>query len=113
MALERLILIAVIATCILEIDRARRAAHRSPSSIVVLVVSDGASHEIEGFIRYLYWEFAVRNSLHAEIALEMRNQNEESAQIADYLLSDGFLVEKASAAPTWVFCIDADTTATG
>ena len=112
MAWERFILTAVIAACILEIDRARRA-HGSPRSIVVLVVSDGASHEIEGFIRYLYWEFAVRNNLQAEIALEMRNQSEECAQIADYLLSDGFLVEKASAAPTWVFRVDADTTATG
>lgn len=104
---------AVIAACILEIDRTRRTAPRSPGSIVVVAVYNGASHEIEGFVRYIYLEFAVRNSLNAEIALEMRDQSEECARIADYLLSDGFLVEKASAAPTWVFRIDADTTAAG
>jgi len=113
MTCERLILLAIIVACVLEIQSMRGIARRSPGPVAILLVADGASHEVEGFVRYLYWEFTVRNRLAAEIALEIRDRGGECAQVAAHLLADGFVVEKVSTEPALVFLIQADAPSTG
>lgn len=113
MAWERLVLLAVVVACVLELERIWRTERPCSAPISILLVADGASHEVEGLVRYLYWEFTVRNRLYAEIAVETGDRSGECAQVAAHLLADGFLVERVSTGPSLVFLIRADTPAAG
>lgn len=108
MTLQRLVLLAIMVACILDLERSRRFARVFPDPLRILVVAAGASHEVEGFVRYLYWEFTMRNRYLAEIALEITDQDGESEQIARRLLADGYLVEGVPTAPTLVFRMQAE-----
>lgn len=103
MPLQRLILLAVIVACIVDLARSWRGAHFRSGPFRVLLVTNGPSYEVEGFVRYLYWEFSVRNRLSAEIAVEIRNPAGECMEVRRLLVADGFAVNENSGEPAVVF----------
>ena len=105
MPLERLILLAVIVACIVDLERSWCDTHLPNGPFRVLLVTDGPSHEVEGFVRYLYWEFSVRNRLSTEIAVEIRNPAGECMEVRRLLVADGFVVDENSGEPAVVFII--------
>lgn len=110
---QRLVLLVVVTACIFDLERTHRVSRADSSTLTVLIVADGTSHEIEGLVRYLYWEFTVGNRLRTEIVLEIEERGGECARVAKFLLADGYLVEKASREPALVFRVPAERTATG
>jgi hypothetical protein len=113
MALERLVLLLVAVVCVIDLVKSRRVANRSPGSIGIVLVADGPSHEVEGLVRYLYWEFSVRNRLYAEIAVATGGRGGGCESVAERLKADGFLVDRVSGEPSLVFFIGADRAAAG
>lgn len=111
---QRLLLLAVIAACVYDLLRTRQIARLYPEPLTILVAANDASYSIDGFVRYLQWEFGVANRLLAEIAIEIdEDQGGECARVAKLLLADGVTVEHTSAEPALVFFIQADSSAVG
>ncbi len=113
MALERLVLLSVIVACVIDLVMSRMAARSSPDPVAIVLVAGGPPYAVEGVVRYLHWEFAVRNRLDTEIAVETRSENAECRRIVERLEADGFLVERVSGEPSLVFVMDADIAAAG
>lgn len=89
MAPGRLILIAIVAVCVLELLRSRRAG-----LLRISLIASGPADLIEGFVRYLHWEFEVRGGFLTEIAVTLEANGADCAAVARILERDGLVVRE-------------------
>ncbi len=105
MAPQRLVLLAIMVICVLDLWKSRRAAHLYPGSLRVVLVADGQTQEVEGFVRYLYWEISVRNRRAVDISVSTDDPGGECARVAKILESDGLVSSGSSSEDGLVFRI--------
>ena len=97
------LLVAVIFACLLEIVHSRRVSSRWRDPVRVLLVAGDSPCQVEGLVRYLRWEFSVRNCLDVEIAVMGGGAPREFWEVAGLLERDDYLVPELSGEPTLVF----------
>lgn len=105
MAREKLVLVAVMVACILELVRCRSAFCGRSAALRVLLVPGGSPYAVEGVVRYLHWEFGVRNGLALEIAVAAGDAGRECLAVKELLERDGLVVPEVSGEPCLVFRI--------
>ena len=98
MTRERLVLLLVIAACIFDLVRCRRAV-----VLRVLLVAGESSSRMEGFVRHLHWEYGLRNGFLPEIAVSWEGAGSDCLAVREILERDGLVVPENSGEPCLVF----------
>lgn len=98
--MDRLILAAIAAFCVLDLLRSA-----GTGCLRILLIASGATDCLEGIVRYLHWEFGVRGGYLTEIAVTLEPARGECLAVTRLLERDGLVTAETQEEPSLVFRI--------